>query len=131
MAKANTLKKKEPVVEELPAAPTQSSRFGVAMKGVLGGDYLSQGTFTLLPYLLFIAFLAFTYISNNYLAENKIREINQLRKEVKELRYEYIHLKSTLTQLEKQSQISQKLQKKGIRENTEPLKKLIVPQKRK
>ena len=31
--------------------------------------------FRLFPFLLFIAFLAFIYIANNYLAEEKIREI--------------------------------------------------------
>ena len=126
MVKANKLKKKEKVVEGTLPSPTKSSHFGKTTKSILGGDFLSQSTFTLLPYLLFLAFLAFTYIANNYLAENKIREINQLRKDVKELRFEYIHLKSTLTHIEKQSQISQKLQKKGIKENTEPLKKLVV-----
>ena len=130
MSKSNTLKKTDAVAEVAPKTSAKDTRFGKTTKGILGGDFLSNSTFTMLPFLLFISFLAFIYIANNYLSETKIREINQLRKEVKELRYEYINVKSTLTQIEKQSQISKKLNHKGIKENTEPLKTIIIKEKK-
>ncbi|MFA5418479.1 MAG: FtsL-like putative cell division protein [Bacteroidales bacterium] len=129
MPKSNTIKPQEPVVEVKPKTPTKKTRFGKTTKEILGGDFLSSNTYTMLPYLLFVAFLAFIYIANNYLAENKIRESNKLRREVKELRYEYISAKSKLTQIEKQSQISKRLEKSGIKENTEPIKTIIINSK--
>ena len=83
---------------------------------------LQSGTFKFFPFLVFIAFIAFVYIANNYYAEDKIREINQLRKELKEIRYEYITTKSELTNMTKQSQLARKLEKKGIKESTDPIK---------
>ena len=96
------------------------------VKDVLGGDLLSTGTFRFFRYLLYLALLAFIYIANNYYAENNIREINKLRKELKELRYEYINVKTRLIQIEKQSQIAKTLEKSGIKKNNQPVKIIEV-----
>jgi len=96
------------------------------VKDVLGGDLLSTGTFRFFRYLLYLALLAFIYIANNYYAENNIREINKLRKELKELRYEYINVKTRLMQIEKQSQIAKTLEKSGIKKNNQPVKIIEV-----
>ena len=93
-----------------------------ALQNVLGGTYLSAGTFKFFRYLLYLALLAFIYIANNYYAENNIREINKLRKDLKELRYEYISVKTQLMHIEKQSQIEKKLEKRGIKKNKQPVK---------
>ncbi len=71
---------------------------------------------------MYLALLAFIYIANNYYAENNIREISKLRKELKELRYEYINVKTRLMQIEKQSQIAKILEKSGIKKNNQPVK---------
>jgi cell division protein FtsL len=99
---------------------------GGAIKEVLGGDLISTGTFKFFRYLLYLALLAFIYIANNYYAENNIREINKLRKGLKELRYEYINVKTRLMHIEKQSQIAKKLEIKGIKKNTQPVKILKI-----
>ena len=99
---------------------------GRVVRDVLGGEMLKSGTFKFLPFLIFIAFLAFIYIANNYYAENKVRNINKLRKEMKELRYEYITSKSKLMNLSKQSQIAKKLNNTGIKESTDPIKTIQV-----
>jgi hypothetical protein len=96
------------------------------VKDVLGGDLISTGTFKFFRYLLYLALLAFIYIANNYYAENNIRQINRLRKELKELRYKYINVKTMLMEIEKQSQIAKKLEKKGIKKNNQPVKILEV-----
>ncbi|MFK5855884.1 MAG: FtsL-like putative cell division protein [Bacteroidota bacterium] len=114
----------EEPVEQKPIK--KNGRFAVAFNEVLGGDLLSTGTFKFLRFLLFLAFLAFFYIANNYYAENNIREINKLRKELKELRYEYINVKTKLLQIEKQSQIAKTLEKSGIKKNNQPVKILEV-----
>lgn len=99
---------------------------GKIIKNVLGGDLISAGTFKFFRYLLYLGLLAFIYIANNYYAENNIRQISKLRKELKELRYEYINEKTNLMQIEKQSQIAKKLEKSGIKKNTQPVKILKV-----
>jgi hypothetical protein len=100
--------------------------FGTAVKEFLGGEMLKVSTFRLFPYLVFVTFLAFIYIANNYYAESKIRKINHLRKELKEIRYEYITTKSKLTDLTKQSQLARKLSESGIRESTDPIKTIVT-----
>ena len=101
-------------------------RIGMAIKEFLGGEMLKASTFKLFPYLVFITFLAFIYIANNFYAESKIRKINHLRKELKEIRYEYITTKSTLTDLTKQSQLAKKLNRSGIKESTDPIKTITA-----
>ncbi len=96
------------------------------IKNVLGGDLISTGTFKFFRYLLYLGLLAFIYIANNYYAENNIRKINKLRKDLKELRYEYINVKTMLMQTEKQSQIAKKLEKRGIKKNNQPVKIIEV-----
>ena len=95
---------------------------GRFMRALLGGEMLQSGTFRYLPFLIFIAAIAFIYITNNYHAENKVRKINRLRTELKELRYEYITSKSNLMNQTKQSQLATKLKKSGIRESTDPIR---------
>ncbi len=99
---------------------------GNVLQNVLGGAYLSTGTFKFFRYLLYLALLAFIYIANNYYAENNIREINKLRKDIKELRYEYISVKTQLMHIEKQSQIAKKLEKRGIKKNKQPVKTIKI-----
>ncbi len=113
-------------VEVEERSTKKDSKVGGAIKDVLGGDLISAGTFKFFRYLLYLALLAFIYIANNYYAENNIREINKLRKDLKELRYEYINVKTRLMHIEKQSQIAKKLEKSGIKKNNEPVKILEV-----
>ena len=92
----------------------------------MAGDFLSDRSFRYFPFLLFLAFLASIYIANNYLAENKIRKANEMREDLKEMRYEYITGKSELMEASKQSKISKSLIEIGIKENTEPVKSLKI-----
>jgi len=130
MMKSNQFKevKKE---EEVPAQRTEKIResgFVTRMlRNILGGTYLeSEQSFQTIPFLLFLALLSILFITNNYMIENKMRNINRLQKEVNEYRYEYITLKSDLMTLSRQSKLSKKLEKMGIKENTEPVKTIII-----
>jgi len=104
---------------------------GRGIRDFLGGEMLTSGTFKFFPFLMFIAFLAAIYISNNYYTETKIREINKMRRELKEMRYEYITSKSELTNLSKQSQLAKRLSDKGVKESTDPIKTIEVKQQQK
>ncbi|PLX11211.1 MAG: hypothetical protein C0598_08670 [Marinilabiliales bacterium] len=128
--KTNKLKHiEEPEPEQLDKKPKKKvldKGIGKAAKDVLAGEYLSERSFRFFPFLLFLALLASIYIANNYLAENKIRKVNDLREELKELRYEYITGKSDLMEASKQSNISDRLKVLGIKENTQPVKSIII-----
>ncbi len=101
--------------------------FGRAAQEVLGGGILENNRARhIFPYLLFLALLAFVYITNDYVLENKVRKITRLEHEIKELRYEYISVKSDLMTLSKQSQLEKRLEKLGIKESKEPVKTITI-----
>ncbi len=102
---------------------------GKSIQNVLNGSFLvNSKALRFLPFLFFLAFLGILYISNIYYAEKKVREINQLRRELKELRYEYISEKSKLMHKSKQSEVAKALEGTGIKELTVPPHKIVIKQ---
>jgi hypothetical protein len=98
-----------------------------SLQSILGGGFLAnKRTAENLPFLLFLAFLGLIYIANSYYAEKKIRKIERLQKEVKELRYEYIYTRSQLMSKSRQSEIAKTLSYEGIKESRIPPKKIIT-----
>lgn len=125
--KTNSLKPKKNKKEKHLKAPVNGKRISKATQEVLGGSLLEkERTFRMFPFLLFLAFLAFIYITNDFTLESKVREVGHLQKEVRELRYEYISVKSNLITISKQSQLAKRLKKLGIKENKEPLKVIKI-----
>jgi hypothetical protein len=123
--KTNSLNPEKKKKEKKPS--TSKGRFGKATHEVLGGGvFEKERTFRMFPFLLFLSLLAFIYITNDFTLESKVREISRLQKEVKELRYEYISVKSNLITISKQSQLAKRLEKLGIKENKEPLKVIRI-----
>jgi Bacteriodetes cell division protein (FtsL-like) len=57
------------------------------------------------PFFLFLALLAVVYIYNGHYADKTMRKINRTAKEVKELKYEYIAVKSKVMFQSKQSEL--------------------------
>ncbi|MCP4553233.1 MAG: S-adenosyl-methyltransferase [Bacteroidetes bacterium] len=100
-------------------AKKSSSQTGVQQ--ILGGSFLTEdGAVSLLPFLFFITFLAVSYIANIYYSEKNVRDINSLNRELKELRFEHITIKSKLMIMSRQSDISKKLRGTGIKESINP-----------
>ena len=123
----NRIIKNKPKKKEKKVKPGgKGLGIGHATRKFLGGEKLAESTFRLFPFVLFISFLAFVYIANNYYAERKIRNINKIQKELKEIKYEHISTKSKLMQISKQSQIAKKMESTGIKESTEPVKIIKV-----
>ncbi|WP_232516320.1 FtsL-like putative cell division protein [Chitinophaga caeni] len=79
-----------------------------------------------MPFLLFLAALALVYIANSHLAEKKIRRINKLGKEVKELKWEYLNVKSKLMFQSKMSEVSKAVEPLGLKELSTPPQKIII-----
>ena len=84
-----------------------------------------------LPFILFLSFLAFVYITNSYYAEKNIRRIDKISQELKELRSEYITTKSELMFRSKQSEVAHHLESSGLKESTVPPKKIIIKKREK
>lgn len=77
-------------------------------------------------YILFLSVLAVVYIANNHLAEKKIRKINRLGKEIKELKWEYLYLKSELMFNSKMSEVSKAVEPLGLKEMSTPPQRIMV-----
>lgn len=71
------------------------------------------------PFFLFLAALAVIYIFNGHYADNTIRKINRTTKEVRELKYEYIAVKSKVMYQSKQSELVKVAEPLGLKELTE------------
>lgn len=69
-----------------------------------------------IPFFLFLALLAVVYIYNGHYADKTIRNINKTAKEVKELQYEYISVKSKVMYQSKQSELIKAVEPLGLKE---------------
>jgi len=108
----------------------KGSKYRKGFSNVLDGSFLTRKGFLKgLPYIIFLAFLAMIYIANIYVAESKLRRIESLKKELKEIRFEYIITKSNLMHLSKQSQVAKRMGIRGIRESRIPPKKIVIEKK--
>ncbi|MGD1845178.1 MAG: FtsL-like putative cell division protein [Salibacteraceae bacterium] len=81
-----------------------------------------------LPYFLFLSFLCLVYIGNGFIAEGTVRKLNRNGQQIKELRSEYITIKSDLMVRSKQSELARLIQEKnlGLKESFAPPKKIVV-----
>ncbi|HPG33553.1 MAG: hypothetical protein H6541_00140 [Lentimicrobiaceae bacterium] len=79
-----------------------------------------------IPFIFYMTFLAIMYIANSYNAEKTIIDISKTKKELEELRFEYITTKSELMFHSKQSEVAAKLINSGVKESVVPPAKLYV-----
>ena len=68
------------------------------------------------PFFLFLTLLAVVYIYNGHYADKTIRNINRTAKEVKELKYEYIAVKSEVMFQSKPSELVKAVEPLGLKE---------------
>ncbi|MCD4724795.1 MAG: hypothetical protein K8R63_08125 [Bacteroidales bacterium] len=106
--------------------PDLKAGVGGAVQNVLGGSFLTkERAVRLLPFFLFLTLLAMFYIANTYYAEKTERDIQALRKSLKELRYEYITTKSEMMNQSQQSEVAKRLKNINIQESRVPPVKVI------
>jgi len=79
-----------------------------------------------IPFIGFLAFLAIIYIANRHFAENTVREIDALTKEVKYLSWEYKSLKADLMLKSTQSEVAKKVDTLGLKVLTVPPNKIVL-----
>ena len=101
---------------------------------VLGGTFLLREKFTKqFLFLAYVTLLLMVIITNTYIAEEKNRELTRATKRLNDLQVEYIQVKSAIMEASKQSVLVTKLQGTGLKEATEPLKRInmnVEPEKK-
>lgn len=104
----------------------------MAKKSILSGTSLAWGTISArwvlqnLPFVLFVGFLATIYIANAHLAERQVRTIQNLQKDVKELKRQSNALKSELMTKSKLSEVGETVEATGLKKSAWKPKKIVV-----
>lgn len=105
----------------------EKKKGGRRVMSVLGGRFLVREKFTKqLPFLAYVTILLMVIITNTYIAESKTRELTQTTRRLNDLQVEYVQVKSAIMEASKLSVLAKKLQGTGLKEATEPLKRLSV-----
>jgi hypothetical protein len=103
------------------------SKISSPFKNLLTGEFIKKDALVnTLPFLFFLTFLGLCYIANGYYAEKTIRELYNANRDIKELRSEYITIKSELEIVKQQSQIAIIISGMGLEESRTPPKKIVV-----
>ncbi len=86
-----------------------------SLLNILGGDILKEDFVVKQSKLLImIAFLFILFIGNRYSCLKKITQIEDLKKELKDVKYENLVISTQLTTNSRQSQIEALIQSKGM-----------------
>lgn len=102
---------------------------GGTIMDVLGGKILVREAFAKqFPFLIFVTLLLMAIITNTYIAEEKNRELMKTTRRLNDLQVEYVQVKSAIMEASKQSVLARKLAGTGLKEVTEPLKRIEVEQ---
>ena len=118
----NTFKK-----QEKPKVKKEAGKVSKSLANLFSGNFLSKDSVvSFLPFIFFLTFMGILYIANGYYAEKVVRDLNKAGNDVKELRSEYITIKSDLNYKSKQSQVARATESIGVFESTIPPTKIIV-----
>ncbi|HYG38872.1 MAG TPA: FtsL-like putative cell division protein [Cytophagales bacterium] len=79
-----------------------------------------------LPYVLYSTFIIIIYIGNNHYSERTIRQIDQLKVEVEDLRADFTTLKADYMYSSKQSEVSRNIANQGVEESSVPPFKIVI-----
>ncbi len=109
--------------------PKAKKRTGIFKNMATGKFLATESTIKSVPFFLFLATIGMLYIGNNFYTERTIRKSNHLKKELKELRFEYIATKSQYSDSTKQSKVARRLAEMGIQEAVRPPEKIFVKQR--
>lgn len=99
----------------------------IRVKELIDGTFLvRENMIRQLPFVLFLTFLGVIYIGNRFHAEHMVRQINDLKIEVSNLRAEQITTTSELMNISRPSEVAALVESKGLglKESMEPPKKL-------
>ena len=81
----------------------------------LGGGFLKEDFFTRhTRMIVLVVILIFFFIGNRYTCLQKLREIDRLQQELRDVRFEALSISSELTGNSRQSQIEMLIEEQGI-----------------
>ncbi len=80
-----------------------------------------------LPFVFFRSFLAVIYIANAHYSEKKVRQIQQLDTELKQLRWKYMSVQSELNFKSKRAEVLESVKDLNLKTNTKRPNKIKVP----
>ncbi len=116
---------KAPVKEEIPL-PSTGFFTSLFSKRAISKEAATE----VLPFIIFLAFLGMIYIGNRHSAENNIRSIDKLSKEVKELSWDFKTLKADLMFRSKQTEVIKRVDSLlGLKVSIKPPIKIRVIKK--
>lgn len=82
---------------------------------VLGGGFLKEDFFTRhTRMIVLVVILIFFFIGNRYTCLQKLREVDRLQQELRDVRFEALSISSELTGNSRQSQIEMLIEEQGI-----------------
>ena len=111
-------------VESISSPKVKNEKTGIWKWLKMDAYFNKENLGNSLPFIFFFGFLLMVYISNNYYAEKTIREKEKIKNELKELRSEYISVKSALIFGSKQSEVAKIVAPMGIKESVVPPQKI-------
>ncbi len=79
------------------------------------GTLSAELLFKNLLFVLFISLLGLIYIANAHFAEKKVRQIQSMQRDVKQLRWEYMTLKSENMYNSKLSEVRKSAESDGLK----------------
>ncbi len=111
------VKQEEPQVKTKTTKPVKKGVLAKGLSKIFGGAFLSDDRAVQhVPFVMFLGLLAILYIANGYYADDKIREVNKVTNQIKELRTEFISSKSDLMFVSKQSEVAKAVEPLGLKE---------------
>jgi hypothetical protein len=117
----------ESVKKESSSSPRKKGKLAKSISAIFGGGFLDNPEIVkFIPFIFFLSFLGLIYIANGYWADNKIRQLNKLTNELKELRTENVTVQSELESSTNENYIAEKAKKIGLVESRIPPKKIVV-----
>lgn len=90
------------------------------------GSLSAQLVLTNLPFILFLGFLATIYIANSHFAERKVRQIQSMQHEIKDLRRQYNALESEIMDATRLSEVGDRVGNLGLKKTSRGLRKIVV-----
>jgi hypothetical protein len=96
----------------------------------MNGTFLTrEKVLSNMPFLVFVAGLMVFYIGYGYWTERTVRELDHTSSDLKEMRSEYITVRSHLERAERQSQVADDIGGMGLRESRVPPMRIPVDKK--
>lgn len=103
------------------------SIFQLIEKWIGKESFISNGiNVDIAPIALFLIAMGLFYIGITHSAEKMIREYDQLKQEVDDLRTDYTTIKADYMYSSKQSEVAKKVQKMGLVESQQPPYKIVI-----